>query len=175
MNLILAEAKLIDGVGGKKENATLIIEGELIKEVVSGGKVPELEGFTRVDCRGKTVMPGLIDTHVHVSGGDVVPGVDDYRVSRRMDEHLSMHAYRTLEAAQRALRAGFTTLRDMSSRDFVDVQLRNAVSEGLVVAPRIICSGIGITMTGGTSGPNASRWTGPMKSAKRCGGRYEKG
>ena len=149
MNLILADAKVIDGVGGKEEKATLIIEGEFIKEVVSGGKVPELAGFTRLDCRGKTVMPGLFDTHVHVSGGDVVPGVDDFRVNRRMDEHLAMHAYRSLEAAQRALRAGFTTLRDMSARDFVDVQLRNAVCEGLVVAPRIICSGIGITMTGG--------------------------
>ncbi len=149
MNLILADARLIDGVGGKEENATLIIEGEFIKEVVSGGKVPELAGFTRIDCRGKSVMPGLFDTHVHVSGGDVVPGVDDFRVNRRMDEHLAMHAYRSLEAARRALRAGFTTLRDMSARDFVDVHLRNAVLEGLVVAPRIICSGIGITMTGG--------------------------
>ena len=149
MNLILGDARLIDGVGGKRENATLIIEGENIREVASGGKVPEIPGFTRIDCRRKTVMPGLFDTHVHVSGGDVVPGIDDYRVSRRMDEHMAMHAYRTLEAAQRALRAGFTTLRDMSSRDFVDVQLRNAVSEGLVVAPRILCSGIGITMTGG--------------------------
>ncbi len=149
MNLILADARLIDGAGGKQENAAVIIEGENIREVISGGKVPEMPGFTRIDCRGKTVTPGLIDTHVHVSGGDVVPGIDDYRVSRRMDEHLAMHAYRTLEAAQRALRAGFTTLRDMSSRDFVDVQLRIAVSEGLVVAPRILCSGIGITMTGG--------------------------
>jgi len=77
MNLILAEARLIDGVGGKIENGTLIIEGELIKEVACGGKVLEMPGFTRIDCRGKTVMPGLIDTHVHVSGGDVVSGIDD--------------------------------------------------------------------------------------------------
>ena len=87
-------------------------------------------------------MPGRIDTHLHVSGEEVVSGVDDYRVSRRMDEHLAMHAYRTLEAAERALRAGFPTLRDMSSRDFVDVQLRKPVSEGLVVAPRIICRNV---------------------------------
>ncbi|HSR13686.1 MAG TPA: amidohydrolase family protein [Thermodesulfobacteriota bacterium] len=148
MDLILSEARVIDGMGGKYENASLIIEGERIREVFPG-KVPDLPGFTRVDCRGKTVMPGMIDTHVHVSGGDVVPGVEDFRVSRRMDEHMAMHAYRSLEAAQRALRAGFTTLRDMSSRDFVDVQLRNAISEGLVAGPRMVCSGVGITMTGG--------------------------
>ena len=166
MNLILADARVIDGVGGKKENATLILEGEIIKAVVSGEKVPQLAGFMRVDCRGKTVIPGLIDTHVHVSGGDVVPGIDDYRVSRRMDEHLALHAYRSLEAAQRALRAGFTTLRDMSSRDFVDVQLRNAASEGLVTAPRIICAGIGITMTGGHVWPKCIQVDGPDEIRK---------
>ncbi len=78
-----------------------------------------------------------------------MPGIDDYRASRRLDEPMAMHAYRTLEAAQRALRAGFTTLRDMSSRDFVDVHLRNAQSAGLVLSPRIICCGPGLTMTGG--------------------------
>ena len=166
MNLIFADARLIDGVGGKEENATLIIEGEIIQEVVSGGRVPERAGFRRADCRGKTVMPGLIDTHVHVSGGDVLPGIDDYRASRRMDEPLAMHAYRSLEAAQRALRAGFTTLRDMSSRDFVDVQLRNAASEGLVVAPRILCSGIGITMTGGHVWPKCIQVDGPHEIRK---------
>jgi len=66
-----------------------------------------------------------------------------------MDEPIAMHAYRTLEAAQRALKSGFTTLRDMSSREFVDVHLRNAIAEGVVVGPRILCSGPGITMTGG--------------------------
>jgi len=50
--------RLIDGVGGKKENATLIIEGERIQEVVSGAKVPELAGFTRIDCRGRRSCPG---------------------------------------------------------------------------------------------------------------------
>jgi imidazolonepropionase-like amidohydrolase len=66
-----------------------------------------------------------------------------------MDEHVAMHAYRSLEATQRALRAGFTTLREMATRDFVDVQLREAAAADLVVAPRILASGPGLTMTGG--------------------------
>lgn len=166
MNLILAGARLIDGGGGKQEYATVVVEGQTIKEVLPKADYPERTGFYRVDCRGKTVMPGMFDVHVHLGGGDVVPGIDDYRVSRRLDEHVAMHAYRTLEAAQRALRAGFTTLRDMSSRDFVDVQLRNAVAAGLVVAPRIICCGPGITMTGGHVWPRCVQVDGPEEIRK---------
>lgn len=149
MNLILAGGRVIDGLGGKEECGTVVIEDRRIQVVSRGDDFPTPPGFTRLNCRGKTVMPGMFDVHVHVSGGDVVPGVDDYRLSRRLDEPLAMHAFRSLEAVQRALRAGFTTLRDMSSRDFVDVQLRKAVEENLIVAPRMICSGPGITMTGG--------------------------
>lgn len=166
MNLILAGGKLIDGTGGKRDCATVVVEGRAIREVAEGADYPERTGFYRIDCRGKTIMPGMFDVHVHLGGGDVVPGIDDYRVSRRLDEHMAMHAYRTLEAAQRALRSGFTTLRDMSSRDFVDVQLRNAVAADLVVAPRIICSGPGITMTGGHVWPRCVQVDGPDEIRK---------
>lgn len=149
MQLVLSGGMLIDGQGGKKDVATVVVEGHTIREVVDGAQYASRPGYHTIDCRGKTIMPGMFDVHVHLGGGDVVAGVDDYRASRRLDEPMAMHAYRALEAAQRALRAGFTTLRDMSSRDFVDVHLRNAVAEGLVVGPRILCSGPGITMTGG--------------------------
>lgn len=147
--LVLIGGKLIDGKGGTFEPATVVVEGNTIQKVIEGSDYPENPGAQHIDCSGKTILPGLFDVHVHIGGGDVIAGIDDYRVTRRLDEPIAMHAYRSLEASQRALRAGFTTLRDMSTRDFVDVGLRNAVDEGLVVAPRIICSGPGITMTGG--------------------------
>ncbi len=149
MNLILKDGQVLDGAGTRHPQATVVVEGRTIREVAVGRSVPALPGFSSLDCRGKTILPGLFDVHVHVGGGDVVPGIEDYRVNRRMDEHLAMHAYRSLEAAQRALRAGFTTLREMSTRDFVDVQLREAAATDLVVAPRILASGPGLTMTGG--------------------------
>jgi len=149
MELILVGGKLIDGKGGTFEPATVVVEGNTIQNVIEGTDYPDNPHAQNIDCRGKTILPGLFDVHVHVGGGDVLAGIDDYRVTRRLDEPVALHAYRSLEASQRALRAGFTTLRDMSTRDFVDVSLRNAVVEGLVVAPRIICSGPGITMTGG--------------------------
>lgn len=149
MKIVLAGGMLIDGKGGKINCATVVIEDKNIKEIIEGPDYPKQTGFLHIDCQGKTIMPGMFDVHVHLGGGDVVPDIEDYRVSRRLDEHMAMHSYRTLEAAERALRAGFTTLRDMSSRDFVDVQLRDAIAAGLVLGPRIICSGPGITITGG--------------------------
>jgi len=166
VRLALVGGKVIDGAGGGFPCATVLVEGQKIRDVVQGCDLPELPGYYKVDCRGKTVMPGMFDCHVHLGGGDVLAGVDDYRVSRRLDEHMAMHAYRTLEATQRALRSGFTTLRDMSSRDFVDVQLRNAVDSGLVLAPRIICSGPGITMTGGHVWPRCIQVDGPDEIRK---------
>jgi imidazolonepropionase-like amidohydrolase len=149
MNLILQDGQLVDGTGARYARATVLVAGRTIRDVALGASLPAPAGFTAIDCRGKTILPGMFDVHVHLGGGDVVPGIEDYRVNRRLDEHLAMHAYRSLEASQRALRAGFTTLREMSTREFVDVQLRAAAEAGLVVAPRILASGPGLTMTGG--------------------------
>ena len=108
----------------------------------------------------------MFDVHTHVGGGDVVPGIDDYRLSRRLDEPIVMHAFRAAEAGTRALHAGFTTLRDMSARDYVDVHLRDAVSEGLLAGPRILAAGPGITMTGGHVWPKCVEVAGPDEIRK---------
>jgi imidazolonepropionase-like amidohydrolase len=86
-------------------------------------------------------MPGLIDTHVHMAGGDYFPGYEQ--------EAIGIAALRTAEAARRTLLAGFTTVRVASSRDFLDVDIRDAVNLGLIAGPRIMASGRGITCTGG--------------------------
>jgi imidazolonepropionase-like amidohydrolase len=166
MELVLIGGKLIDGKGKTFEPATIVVEGNTIQKVIEGNDYPENKESQHIDCREKTILPGMIDVHVHLGGGDVVEGIDDYRVTRRLDEPIAMHAYRSLEAGQRALRSGFTTLRDMSTRDFVDVSLRNAVVEGLVVAPRILCSGPGITMTGGHVWPKCVQVDGPEEIRK---------
>lgn len=103
---------------------------------------------TRFDCTGKTIIPGLIDTHTHLVGGEPLP-YGDYATSRRLSEPEGMHAFRTAEAARRTLLAGITTVRVVGCRDYLDVRLRDAVREGLVAGSRIIPAGLGITPTGG--------------------------
>src|SRR6185312_5835906 len=101
------------------------------------------------------------DTHVHLAGGDYFPGYE--RVA------IGIAVVRTTEAARRTLLAGFTTVRTASSRDFLDVDMRDAINLGLAPGPRIMASGRGITCTGGHLHETAMEVDGPddMRKAVR--------
>lgn len=146
MIIALTNARLIDGKGGMVPQGSVLLENDRI--LAAGADVGVPDGAQVIDCTGKTVMPGLIDVHVHLVSGDVLD-VSDYAASRRLNESQSMAAYRTHETGLRMLKAGFTTIRTVGDRDFIDVAFRQAVKEGIIDGPRLICSGPGITMTGG--------------------------
>ena len=144
MATLFLNGTIIDGHGGLAENGAVFVEQGQIAAV---GQTQALEthrrgpGIRVVDLQGRTLMPGLIDTHVHLAGGDFVPN--------REGEPIGLAALRTAEAAQRTLQAGITTIRAAGSRDFLDVDLRDAVNAGVVPGPRVLASGRGITTTGG--------------------------
>lgn len=146
VGMALVGARVLDGTGGVLEHGTVLVQDGRIQAVGRNLGIPD--GFEAIDVAGKTVMPGMIDAHVHVVGGDVLD-VPDYVASRRLNERPSMAAFRTVEAGLRMLRAGFTTLREVGARDYVDVDYREAVRQGLVTGPRMLVSGPGITPTGG--------------------------
>jgi imidazolonepropionase-like amidohydrolase len=146
MLLALANGRLIDARGGMIPRGTLLCENGTI--VAAGADVGIPDGAKVIDCAGKTVMPGLIDVHVHLVSGDVLD-LSDYASSRRLGESQALAGFRTYDAGMTVLKAGFTTVRTVGDRDFIDVAYRQAVKEGLIVGPRLIASGPGITMTGG--------------------------
>lgn len=146
VKIALTNARVFDGVRVIAARGTVLVDGERIVDVVSD----EWQGQADmvIDLTGQTITPGLIDVHTHLVGGDVLP-IADYAASRRLSEGIGMQAFRTADAARRTLLAGYTTIRDVGCRDYLDVDLRDAVREGLVPGPRIVACGLGLTPTGG--------------------------
>lgn len=146
MRTALINARVIDGLGNVYDKAHLVIEDDHIVDLLHDAWLGEADSV--LDLSGETLLPGLIDVHTHLVGGDVLP-TTDYAASRRLSETASMQAFRTAEAARRTLLAGFTTVRDVGCRDYLDIELRDAIASGLVPGPRIIAAGLGLTPTGG--------------------------
>ncbi len=118
-----------------------IVDGRI--ESVAAGLTPPPAGARLIDLSAKTVLPGLIDMHVHL-GGD--PG-GDFR-----DEAVDTEEYSMLLGVKNArltARAGFTTVRDLGSAPLVGFTLARGTAEGLIAGPRIIASGPAISIVGG--------------------------
>jgi len=127
----------------------VLVDGDRIAAV---GRQADLGGGdvtagTRVDLPGATLMPGLIDCHVHLTlGGSAVPIRDYKREARAGAAALAVRAVANLRAA---VEAGVTTVRDLGTLNEVAFPVRAAVAEGTVPGPRVLTSGQPITVTGG--------------------------
>ncbi|SDM35699.1 Imidazolonepropionase [Halarsenatibacter silvermanii] len=144
------------------EDAAVLISKE--GEIVKCGRQQELEipdGTEVIDHSGKIIMPGLIDAHVHLC---LKPVADPFEIL--LEESPGRTAIRAVEHARKTLKAGVTTVRDMSGKDYVDLDLRDAVAEGNIVGPRILASGKNLAMTGGHGWPTAEEVDGPAQARR---------
>ena len=124
--------------------STIIVDNGRILEVRSG-HVPASSGATVIDLTDKTVLPGLIDSHVHLisyRGGEQALLADV-----RDDDPL--HAYEAQLNGMKTVRAGFTTVRNLGDDKGVTMSLREAVKRGWVQGPRIVDAAQSISTTGG--------------------------
>lgn len=144
---LIKAARLIDGTGGPPlERPAVLIEGDRIKAVGSEEAVvpPEGAGVRVLSYEEHTVLPGLVDCHVHLIGfGDGRAGDD---LANLPDEVLTLQAARNARAH---LYSGVTTVCDCGAKDRTTFTLRQAVAMGVTPAPRLVLSGRPVAIIGG--------------------------
>lgn len=138
---------LIDGKSTQPQTqVTIIVEGQKITAIERGftkaGKDDKV-----IDLSKKTVMPGLIDMHVHLENE-----TNKDQNLQRFTLNEADIAFRSTLFAKKTLMAGFTTVRDLGGSG-VNTALRNAINQGLVVGPRVFSAGKSIATTGGHADP----------------------
>ncbi len=139
--ILFRGALLVDGLAdGPRDGSDVLVVDERIVEIGEPFIAPpDLPGLRIVDLGGMTLMPGLIDAHVHPSAAEVI---EDY--ARPMPTSLrAQYARVELEAM---LRRGFTTARDAGG---CDAGIRTAIERGLIDGPRLLVSGKALSQTGG--------------------------
>ena len=139
---------LIDTVAGKVlGESTIVIEGGHVREVLSGSQAPA--GAAAIDLKSQTCMPGLIDSHTHLTGQTSRTEYVD-----RYHWNVADYAIRSTVYARRTLLAGFTTVRNLGDGANESAALRNAINAGIVPGPRIFTAGKAIGSTGGHADPS---------------------
>jgi imidazolonepropionase-like amidohydrolase len=136
--LLFRNARVFDGKDGDcPEGMSVLVEGDRIREV--SAKPIKASGARVIDAGGRTLMPGLIDAHMHAYASDV----NMFKVEALGTPYRTAHAVRMLGFQ---LDCGFTTVRDIGGGDY---SLAKAIEDGLVRAPRYFYAGKVLSMTGG--------------------------
>jgi len=143
--------KIIDVTTGKiLTEKTIIVSGTTIKSI-QNGYVSGTEKDAIIDLKNKTILPGLIDLHVHIESESNPKTYID-----RFTDNEADIAFKSTVFAKRTLMAGFTTVRDLGGTG-VNIALRNAINKGIVDGPRIFTAGKSIATTGGHADPTNGR------------------
>ncbi len=138
---------LVDTAAGTVLGATtIVIEGKRVR-AVNGGSAP-VPGATEIDLHDQTCLPGLIDSHAHLTGQtSPTQYVDQFHWN------IADYAVRSTVYARRTLLAGFTTVRNLGDEANESVALRNAINAGILPGPRIFTAGQAMGSTGGHADP----------------------
>lgn len=140
--------KLIDGKSDKvSKEQTIVVDDNKIVSIDDGYLTPGV-GDKLIDARDKTVMPGLMDMHTHLS-----LEFNKTSYAERFTKNAADYAYKSVGFANTTLMAGFTTVRDLGDSYNVTVSLKNAINSGLIVGPRIFTAAKSIATTGGHADP----------------------
>ncbi len=148
MTTLYAGGRIFDGTGEILNDHGVLVDGDTITRVAP---LAEFDGYAgdRVDTAGGTVLPGLVDCHIHLCyAGEANPMV---AIDRLTPGEITM---RILDHAQMSLSGGITAVRDCGGRDYLEFAVRDACNAGRQRGPTIRASGRIICMTGGHGNKN---------------------
>jgi imidazolonepropionase-like amidohydrolase len=139
--VVVRAARLLDVQAGRLVSDALVVvqRGRIVSV---GGTAPA--GAQTIDLGDVTLVPGLIDLHTHLTGD-----IEGNWVMRTVTDGPADAALRGARNARRTLEAGFTTVRDLGSGDFVDVALMKAIDAGMIPGPHVVPAGHSLGTTGG--------------------------
>jgi imidazolonepropionase-like amidohydrolase len=143
--VVIKADRLIDGTGAEPvEEAVLVLEGDSIAEAGPASAVAVPAGSEVIDLHGYTILPGLMDCHVHIAGR---PG--DGGDTHKLRESVAHEAIYSVAHAKITLEAGFTTIRNVGAGNYADAALRDLIKKGVVPGPRMYVATRGVGATGG--------------------------
>jgi imidazolonepropionase-like amidohydrolase len=144
--VVVTADKMVDVLAGRvvEEPVIVITDGRIAAVVGRGGARPAIPaGATRIDLPGKTLLPGLIDMHVHL---DSSPLYGPYQALQYTDLFQTVLG---VGHARDMVEAGFTTVRNVGSDNYADIAYKQAIDAGLMAGPRIVPAAYALSATGG--------------------------
>jgi imidazolonepropionase-like amidohydrolase len=139
-------ARMLDVESGRMvADPLVLVEGDRIVSIGKGGVAPA--GTQLIELGNVTLLPGLIDVHVHMTGDPTTSTGNYYKDALTLGAMDAAVVAPTL--ARRTLDAGFTTVRNVGAGDYIDVALRNAINRGQIPGPRMLVATVAIGATGG--------------------------
>ena len=148
-NMVIKGASILDMTNGDmiKNHVVIVKDGRI--DAVSPARSADIpKGIEVIDLQGHTLLPGLIDMHVHLTSGG---GYHGYESLKLTDER---RAILGVVHAKKTLMGGFTTVRNVGAGSYGDVALRDAINDGDIPGPRMLVSGPPIGITGGHCSDN---------------------
>ncbi len=132
---------IVDPVTGLySQNPAILIENGRITNIGSATQFPAPAGATKIDLPDQTIMPGMIDMHVHLTSSPT---------ARRQNRLEQREVITGVANARKTLMAGFTTVRNVGAARYSDIALRNAIADGDIPGPRMYVSGPPVGIIGG--------------------------
>ena len=144
MTILIRAGKLIDGKGGAIESAALLMDGDRIRALGRQADLQPGEGVEVIDASNKTIMPGLVDAHVHLVNSGSPLSATELR-SASDDDMMIL----SMKNALLAIKSGVTTIRDLGGKGFITVAIRDAIAKGIIPGPRVVSCAAALTITGG--------------------------